>query len=159
MLLKVRFCFRVFQDLNDLSKYCNISIKILLAIPQKYLTLLTVLACKYLMLNVTQLHDGINHVVRLWRLHHLKFWNNNNFSFKIKKIYWLQTTYCFLEKIGLCTKVISLKVHSCRFKNLPIALSSHGNNMWRISHQNSFYFLRYSHVRYSKSLLINIQKQ
>ena len=59
------FLLAGFQDLNDLSKYCNISIKILLAIPQKYLTLLTVLACKYLMLNVTQLHDGINHVVRL----------------------------------------------------------------------------------------------
>ena len=73
ILLKVRFYLRLFQDLSDLSKYCNISIEILLAIPQNYLTLLTVRACKYLMLNVTQLHNGINHVVRLWRLHHLKF--------------------------------------------------------------------------------------
>ena len=31
--------------------------------------------------------------------------------------------------------------------------------MLKISHYNTFYFLRYAHVRYVKSLFTNIQKQ
>ena len=32
-------------------------------------------------------------------------------------------------------------------------------NMLKISHLNTFYFLRYAHVRYVKSLFTNIPKQ
>ena len=38
-------------------------------------------------------------------------------------------------------------------------LSSFENNMLKISHWNSFYFLRYAHVSYVKSLFTNIPKQ
>ena len=31
--------------------------------------------------------------------------------------------------------------------------------MLKMSHQNSFYFLKYAHVRYLKSLFTDIQKQ
>ena len=37
-----------------------------------------------------------------------------------------------------------LKVHKCKFENLPISSSSYENNMLKISHQNTFYFLRYA---------------
>ena len=54
---------------------------------------------------------------------------------------------------------LSLKVHQCRFENLPLYLSSYENNMLKISYQNTFYILRYEHLRYVKSLFTNIQKQ
>ena len=38
-------------------------------------------------------------------------------------------------------------------------LSSYENNMLKISYQNTFYILRYEHLRYVKSLFTNIQKQ
>ena len=53
---------------------------------------------------------------------------------------------------------VKLKIHLCRFENLPIS-SSPKENMLIISQQNTFYFLRYAHVRYVKSLFTNIQKQ
>ena len=53
----------------------------------------------------------------------------------------------------------ALKVHYCRFENLPISLSSFENNMLKILHYNTFYFLRHAYVRYVKSLFTNIQKQ
>ena len=37
--------------------------------------------------------------------------------------------------------------------------STYENNMLKILHQNTFYFLRYTYVRYVKSLFTNIQKQ
>ena len=37
--------------------------------------------------------------------------------------------------------------------------SSYENNILKVSHDNTFGFLRYPHVRYMKSLFINIQKQ
>ena len=37
--------------------------------------------------------------------------------------------------------------------------SSNEINMLKISHYNIFYFLRYPHVRYVKSLFTNIQKE
>ena len=40
-----------------------------------------------------------------------------------------------------------LKVHCCRFENLLTSLPSHENNMTKISHYSTFYFLRYAHVR------------
>ena len=43
--------------------------------------------------------------------------------------------------------------------NLPIFLSSYENNMFKILHNNTFYFLRYAHVKYVESLFTNIQKQ
>ena len=52
-----------------------------------------------------------------------------------------------------------LKVHKCRSENLPISSSSYENNMSKISHQNTFYVLRYAHVKYTKGLFTNIQKQ
>ena len=54
--------------------------------------------------------DGINHVMRLWRRHHLKFRYSHNFSFKIKTScsYRLETTNCFVEKVKLWTEVIYL---------------------------------------------------
>ena len=33
------------------------------------------------------------------------------------------------------------------------------NNMLKIEHQNTFYFLSYAHEKYVKSLFTNIQKQ
>ena len=47
---------------------------------------------------------------------------------------------------------LSLKVHQ-------LYLSSYENNMLKISYQNTFYILRYEHLRYVKSLFTNIQKQ
>ena len=52
-----------------------------------------------------------------------------------------------------------LKVHWCKFENLPISLSSHENDKSKISHWNTFYVLRYTQVRYVKSLFTNIGKQ
>ena len=43
--------------------------------------------------------------------------------------------------------------------NLPIFLSSYENNMLKILRDNTFYFLRYAHVKYVESLFTNIQKQ
>ena len=40
-----------------------------------------------------------------------------------------------------------------------ISSSSYENNMLKISHLNTFYFLRYAHVKYVKSLFANIQKK
>ena len=52
------------------------------------------------------------------------------------------------------------------FKNIRVFnfrklldLFSEENNMLKISHYNTFYFLRYVHVRYVKRLFTNIQKQ
>ena len=55
--------------------------------------------------------------------------------------------------------VKKLKVHYCRFENLPVSSSLYENNILRISHENTFYFLRNVHGRYVKSLFTNIQKQ
>ena len=38
-------------------------------------------------------------------------------------------------------------------------MSSYENNMFKISYENTLFFLRYAHVRYVKSLFTNIQKQ
>ena len=59
---------------------------------------------------------------------------------------------------ALCNKQI-LKVHQCRYENLPISSSSHENNMPKVSHYNTVNFLRYTHPRYMKCLFTNIQKQ
>ena len=53
----------------------------------------------------------------------------------------------------------ALSFKTCRFENLLISWSSCENNMLTISHESIFYFLRYAHVRYVKSLFTNIQKQ
>ena len=53
----------------------------------------------------------------------------------------------------------TLKVHWCRFENLPIHPSSSEKNMLKISHLNIFYILRYAHVRYVKSWFTHIWKQ
>ena len=52
------------------------------------------------------------------------------------------------------------------FKNIRVFnfrklldLFSEENNMLKISHYNTFYFLRYVRVRYAKRLFTNIQKQ
>ena len=47
----------------------------------------------------------------------------------------------------------------CRFENLPISSSSDENNMPRISHYNTFYFLKCGHTRYVKCFFTIIQKQ
>ena len=64
--------------------------------------------------------------------------------------------------ISLGLKVIPhLKVHFkciCQFENLPISLPSY-ENMLKISHKKTFYFLRYAHVTYVKGLFRDIQKQ
>ena len=52
-----------------------------------------------------------------------------------------------------------LKVHQCRSENLQISLSSHKNNMPKVSHYSRIYFLRYEHPRYMKCWFTNIQKQ
>ena len=46
-----------------------------------------------------------------------------------------------------------LQVHfKCIFENLPISLSSFENNILKISHKNTFYFLRYSEtIEYVKN--------
>ena len=45
------------------------------------------------------------------------------------------------------------------FENLPISWSLYKNNMFKISHWNTFYFLRHAHESYAKSLFTNIQEQ
>ena len=45
-----------------------------------------------------------------------------------------------------------LKVHYCRFENLAMSSSSCESNMLKIPHYSTFYFLRYAHLRYVKSL-------
>ena len=55
--------------------------------------------------------------------------------------------------------VIRLKVNQCRYENLLISLSSYENNMPKVSHCNTVYFVRYTHPRYMKCLFTNIQKQ
>ena len=51
----------------------------------------------------------------------------------------------------------------CRFENLTISSSSQEDNMTKIPHYSTFWFLRYSHVRYVKFLFtkifVYIQKQ
>ena len=42
---------------------------------------------------------------------------------------------------------------------MSISSSSFKNNILKISHKNTYYFLRYAHGRYVKSLFTNIQKQ
>ena len=37
--------------------------------------------------------------------------------------------------------------------------TSYGNNILKILHKNTFYFLTYIHVSYVKSVFTNIQKQ
>ena len=53
----------------------------------------------------------------------------------------------------------SLKVYQCRSENLQVPLSSHKNNMQKVSHYNIIYFLSYAHPRYMKYLFTNMQKQ
>ena len=43
--------------------------------------------------------------------------------------------------------------------NLQISLSLHKNNVPKVLHRNSIYFLRYTHPRYMKYMFTNIQKQ
>ena len=43
--------------------------------------------------------------------------------------------------------------------NIFVSLSLYGNDLLKILHENTFYFLRYAHMRYVKSLFTNIQKQ
>ena len=66
-------------------------------------------------------------------------------------------------KYKMCLSIIMvlyvLKVHYCRFENLPISSFSYKNNMLKISRKKTFYFLRHVHVRYVKSLFTNIQKK
>ena len=52
-----------------------------------------------------------------------------------------------------------LKVHQCRSENLHISLSSHENNMPKVSNYKSIFFLSYSHSKFLKCLFTNIQKQ
>ena len=60
----------------------------------------------------------------------------------------------------LCKKVdLQLKVHLYRTENLQMSLSSHKNNMPKVSHYSSIYYLSYTHPRYMKSLFTNIKKQ
>ena len=47
----------------------------------------------------------------------------------------------------------------CRFENLPISSSSDENNMPKMSHYNTFYFLKCGHMRYVKCFFTIIQKQ
>ena len=42
---------------------------------------------------------------------------------------------------------------------IVISSSTYENNMSKISHKNTFYFLRYAHVTYVENLFTNIQKQ
>ena len=41
---------------------------------------------------------------------------------------------------------VLLKVHLCRYETLTVSLSSHKNNIPKVSHQNTDYFLRYTKV-------------
>ena len=51
------------------------------------------------------------------------------------------------------------KFKKCKSENLQISLSSHKNNMLKISHYNSIYFWSYSHSRYMECWYTNILKQ
>ena len=62
-------------------------------------------------------------------------------------------------QLNLELLILFLKVHYCRFENLLISLPSYENNMPKISHYNTFYFLRCTHMRYVKCFITIIQKQ
>ena len=49
-------------------------------------------------------------------------------------------------------KIVQLKVHSCRFENLPLCLCSYKNNTLKISHSWSYDFSRYLPLKFVSSL-------
>ena len=49
-------------------------------------------------------------------------------------------------KWKVCTQHECLKEHVCRYENVMASLSSHKNNMPNVSHYNTDYFLRYTHL-------------
>ena len=61
--------------------------------------------------------------------------------------------------IFMTLKCITGKGTQRRFENLSISLSSHENNMSKISHHNTFHFLRYARAIYVKCMFTNIKKQ
>ena len=60
--------------------------------------------------------------------------------------------WCGLELTGF----FPLKVHQCSYENVPISSSSHKNNMLKVSHYDTVYFLRYTLPRYINCLFANI---
>ena len=74
---------------------------------------------------------------------------------------WTLNTLCFHREISevAIVKIFHLKVHQCRSENLLTRLSLYKNNEPKVSHYNTFYFLRYPRGRYVKYLFTNIPKQ
>ena len=66
-----------------------------------------------------------------------------------------------MERVELTTSIFKLllKVHQCKYENVSKYSSSDKNNMSKVSHYNTIYFLIYTHPRYMERLFINIQKQ
>ena len=82
-----------------------------------------------------------------------------------KTNYWWKTLsgmFILCQWKNIYAKFLSkslLKIHWCRFQNLPRSSSWLENNMPKDSHYKSFYVLWYAYVKYVKRLFTNIQKQ
>ena len=51
------------------------------------------------------------------------------------------------EETKNITDFLSLKEHYCRYETIPRSPSSHEYNMPKVSHYNTVYFLRYTHIQ------------
>ena len=81
-------------------------------------------------------------------------------SKRVCEIFHFRFRFVLLKFLFLFNKMQTiLKVHWCRFENLPLSSSSYENDMLKILHENIFYSLRYAHLRYVKRLFTNIQIQ
>ena len=63
------------------------------------------------------------------------------------------------KRVSLNNLLIDLKVHECRSENLLTFSTLRKNNVPEVTHYNTFYFLRYTRLRYLQCLFINIRKQ
>ena len=61
-----------------------------------------------------------------------------------------------IDNVFLMSLIKGTLMQIWKSSNIPVFI---WKNMLKISHLNNFYFLRYVHVRYVKSLFTNIQKQ
>ena len=74
-------------------------------------------------------------------------------------LFFWKIAYFLIVSLSLLFINKTLKVHYCRSENLLTFSSLHKNNVPKVSHYNTFYFLRYARPRYVKYLFTNIRKQ
>ena len=86
--------------------------------------------------------------------------HKNSYYLSVQFYYWYfhiqyhggerEITYMPVDRFCFILCSVLLKIHQWRFENLP--KSSLRLHMLKISHYNTFYALRYAHMRYVKSL-------